>query len=371
MFFVELSGLFGARYAADNFNRFMSMLCTIFRACGIAGLKFYVDNLDTVRKKEEEAKECMARLVVLAGIINLNLHEFLCAQRGKHLGWMVDTERWTVGIPEERLEVVLELLGIIMEATAMPVQRMQSFIGLFQWLAQVIFWMRPVIAVLREGTEAARKKGRPVGVSLRVRTMAGWAKKMLVKKQGVMQIRAFWRQGLFDENRLHWIGDEDVVTIVVDANDSWSGRAWLVVKPERHAGIHCFEDWTMRENQKLRSKEGVGSSPQREMYNGLRGVTGVWRGLGYYKVHVVADCKPASNALMKGWSDTEEMQAVLEEWYYPLLEEGVRVTVSQVSREKPLLMAVDFLARGQVQKAARLLKQVGGPELRQRRRQLS
>ncbi len=128
MYFVELCGLFGGKYAADNWNRFMSILTAILASQGVA-MDFYVDNLDGVHSRATDAVLQERRLRILAQMAGIPLHEISRGQSFKHLGWQVDTVRWLLQIAPSRLPVVKAGVKALQESSTKD--QAFSFIGWF------------------------------------------------------------------------------------------------------------------------------------------------------------------------------------------------------------------------------------------------
>jgi hypothetical protein len=360
-FFVDLAPTFGATYAADKWNRFARCLTAGWRAQG-AGFNFFVDNFDQLVRTEAEAKSLMAKLQQLATELRLPLHEEQVAQKFKHLGWLVDLVAFTLTVPAERLEVVLDGLRELQQAQSASAARYESLLGLFTWLAQVVFWARPALGHMRKALKVLKSKSKPTGyVARQAKAAAAWMELMFRRANGTIQMTSVIVQGAYNSKRMCWEGDPDCLTAWADANlpESRWGRGWIIATPGKWQGRYLAKQWTEEQVREIiMTKEGQKASPRAELWKVLATAWEIHEATGVSKICVVNDCAPALRAVAKAYSDTEGMQSILEEWLPRLAERGVMMVGMREDRER--LMPADLLARGQVQAAGDLLAQRWG-----------
>lgn len=183
-------------------------------------MDYYVDNLDGLRSTESEGQELLLRLRLLTTKLGLDLHELRCAQRFKHLGWLVDTVSMTLQMPESRLQVVLGGLKTLQQ-DKIEVSLFTSLLGLLTWLTQVLFWLRPALGHMRAAEASMRTKDTHLGrVSRRLKHAAGWAEKVVRSTNGMVPITAFHWDGDYDTKTMAWNSNakDFVLTVWADAN---------------------------------------------------------------------------------------------------------------------------------------------------------
>jgi hypothetical protein len=356
-YFVDLTPTFGGTFAADKWNRFAKCLTLVWRAKG-ADFNFFVDNFDQLVKTKAEAGALMTRLKQLAEELQLPLHEHQVAQVFKHLGWSVDLVNFSLSVPPERLEVVLEGLKELQQARSPTIAKYESLMGLFTWLAQVVFWARPALGHMRRVLKGLKVRAMPtVYIATRARSAAAWMEAMFRKTGGTVPLTSLIIHGEYNRESMCWTGDPACITAWADANlepESRWGRAGLIATPGEWQGLYFNERWTVEQIQKICTTESnAKASPRAELWNILATAWEIHRVTGACKICIVNDCSPALKAMAKAYSDTKGMQDILDVWLPKLAERGVMVVGVREGRER--LMIVDLLARGQVRNAQKLL----------------
>eukprot|EP00808_Paulinella_micropora_P021177 g70801.t1 len=245
-FFVELCGKFGQVAAGDNFVRVVTILKIVAKYLpDPIELDNYVDNFVSQAATEVEARAELHKLTSFCKDIGLDLHEVFCEQRYKFLGWIVDTVRWLVIIPDARLVLVLEVLHGLATVSWVQTDKYASYKGLLTWLATFVAWLRPLMGHMHECHTTMVRRGSNGGrASCRVRDCALWAARLVEHTKGEFPIVDYHREGHFDPKTLLLTGDHKCITIWCDANKSKSsqwGRAWLVASDGQSQGSFLAE----------------------------------------------------------------------------------------------------------------------------------
>eukprot|EP00808_Paulinella_micropora_P029964 g79989.t1 len=183
-------------------------------------------------------------------------------------------------------------------------------------------------AILRRGSNGGRVSGR-------VQNGAAWAAGLLRRTEGAFSIADMQRTGAFNQDTLVWQNDEKCTTIWADANR-----------------ILLSEEWRWEDEELFVAESGEDAASRRELFNYFHAVWEVNMLTGCVRFCVVGDCAPACSCIAKAHSPTPGMQAILDIYLWLFAERNISVLAFRAERER--LHIVDVLARGQVEKAARL-----------------
>ena len=251
----------------------------------------------------------------------------------KHLGWEVDTQEMWVGIPKPRSVFIGAMLEKWQTRSSCTLKELKSISGLFQFLASNLFWLNSTVGYIVHLHVEWSKSSHPgpFTLPLRLKYALKWISYLIKAWDGRCEI--------FDS-----LAQEYDCELICDAGYSnedagaCMGRGAICDKTKL---FHSAE-WSAEEVSHGHSA----GSPFFELCNYVETAVG-WALLGYKKIKITGDCKPAIQALWKRYSPNAKILALIR--YLDFVALHISFSVTFVHRERDHVQRADDLARGVIQ----------------------
>ena len=271
-FYVDFCASFGSLYGNDAYSRFghVHKVC-LARAAKCPQLQVYVDNYFDPTPFKISAKETMREALAKAVRLRRELqesgiffHEFQGpTTRTKLLGWVIDTIKMTVEMPEERRAFMLSFLGVWETRDRCSLKDLSSLVGVLIFLSMLLGGLKAFIGTLMEKkNDMTRTTITSTPVTQRMRTTIQHIHFVIREWNGIARI--------FDRS---WTeGDADLVIIcdvALDENPlpgSYGKGAFCLP-----VGTHYFKKWKESELREGK-REKKHSSAHLELLNMLEAV---------------------------------------------------------------------------------------------------
>ena len=347
-FYVDFCASFGSLYGNDAYSRFayVHRVC-LARAAKCPLLQHYVDNYFDPTPFRLSAKETMRE--ALAKVIRLRreleesgifYHEFQGpTTRSKLLGWVLDTIKMTVEMPEERRVFMLSFLGTWEIKEKCSLKELNSLIGILIFLSMLLGGIKAFTGTLMERrNDMTRATITTTPITQRMRTTIRHLHFVITEWNGIARI--------FDRS---WsAGDADVVIycdVALDDNplpDSFGKGAFCLPQ-----GAYYSKRW--REGELAEAmRERKHSSTHLELLNMLEAVL-LFAGQ-MQKVLCIGD-NTASVRIAKaryGESANEQMENRLRQFDVECCRRDLSVKFKWEPRSTTTGKIADGLSRGEV-----------------------
>ena len=347
-FYVDFCASFGSLYGNDAYSRFayVHKIC-LARAAKCPLLQHYVDNYFDPTPFKVSAKETMREALAKATRLRKELdesgmfyHEFQGpTTRTKLLGWMIDTLKMTVEMPEERRTFMLSFLGVWESKDRCSLRELSSLIGILIFLSMLLGGLKAFTGTLMEKkNDMTRTTITTTPVTQRMRTSIQHIHFVINEWNGIARI--------FDRS---WsVGDADLIIYCDVALDehplpgSYGKGAFCL-----HTGEYYYKRWKESElKEGMREKKH--STAHLELLNMLEAVL-LFAGQ-MQKVLCIGD-NTSSVRIAKaryGESVNEQMENRLRQFDVECCRRDLSIKFKWESRETPTGKIADALSKGDV-----------------------
>lgn len=328
-FYVDLGGMFGSRNAGDSWNLTMELIISSLKAYAqVDDLFYFVDNAVYVEDsgKPDDADRKFKRILNFLQESQVPFHEVITpTSKAVFLGWTFDTIAMTVSIIGERKSWVDEQLNGL---ETMDSQRLLSAVGVFEFLAAVLFFLKAPLGWLRH-RQIELERGTLVfdGVFRdRLASYLKYVKRLLREWKGSVPIIALPSSS----DRL----------IFVDASGT-EGRGAVCMESKSFA----YQLWESCELKSATRAKAV-SSAGLELLNAASAVCTF--AVPNSSVIVFSDSAAAVAIGNKKYSRSDSDQWALICLDRFCLDNGIQVKFEHLPRENEWIRACDQLSKGEI-----------------------
>ena len=396
-FWVVCVGMFGSVYAGDNSNCVAQFLCNVGREVyKIKGLDFYVDNFECVVPGLPDespdwttAHECWKSINSMMDRFGIRCHHRAPPARtiaavpnsltdvSSHLGWCCDVQRQMVFVPEKKRPIILRLVEQWSELKKFSLEDLESMCGFFLFLSLVLRFLKANVGVLMRLKSKASTSVSRLGWKRKARCLSSPRATTALKSLRFLLQEWDWSGRI---TAWDWRDGPDII-IHADAaipkekglgyNSAQWGRGAWVVETKSEVGRWFYSDmWEVELIECAKRKKAL-SAPFLEFMNYTACIRLAGK-LGFKRIAVLGDCKPAVGWLDSMWGSDSIIMDVLFDLSMEMSKGGFEFVITQVKREE--IATADALSRNCVQVIQELrrtgLRRVTSPSLRAPKSQL-
>lgn len=177
--YVDTRVQFGLRLAPELAHRFTMFLKRVFHANGLMAVVGVMDDYLLIHLDREA---CLLMLVVAAALLadlgfSVNFKPgktVLPAKLQKFVGVVINSARFTLSLPLEKLSVLLEGVAELLGRRKVGRKDLQRLVGRMQWAAKVVYGGRAFMRSLLDGLSTMYHPGHHVRVSSLMRADLRW-----------------------------------------------------------------------------------------------------------------------------------------------------------------------------------------------------